>query len=121
MSGSCATYRAGVLAETLAALYLRAKGYKICARRYKTKVGEIDIIARRGGSLVFVEVKYRRRQENAGYAIDTASLARIRRAAQWYLSERDVPAYDEIRFDAVLVCPYPIHRIITHLENVSMP
>jgi putative endonuclease len=54
-----AGYRQGLRAETIAALFLRLKGYRILARRFTSPVGEIDLVARRGTSLVFVEVKAR--------------------------------------------------------------
>lgn len=53
------TYQRGLHAETVAVWFLRLKGYKILVRRYKTKVGEIDIIARRGNKIIFTEVKAR--------------------------------------------------------------
>ena len=58
-------YRHGVFAETLAALLLRLKGYAIVARRYKTPVGEIDLVALKGRRLAFIEVKRRKTREDA--------------------------------------------------------
>ena len=57
--GTIETHRAGLFAETLAALALRLCGWRILARRFRTPVGEIDIIARRRGVIAFVEVKRR--------------------------------------------------------------
>jgi putative endonuclease len=58
-------YRSGLVAETLAALMLRLKGYAIVAQRYKTPVGEIDLVALKGRRLAFVEVKRRKTAEDA--------------------------------------------------------
>jgi Holliday junction resolvase-like predicted endonuclease len=61
-------YRHGLFAETIAALLLRTKGHRILARRYKTPVGEIDLVALKGRRLAFVEVKQRRTIDDAGPA-----------------------------------------------------
>jgi hypothetical protein len=62
-------YRCGRFAEAIAALLLRAKGHRILARRYKTPVGEIDLVALKGRRLAFVEVKQRRTIDDAGWAL----------------------------------------------------
>ena len=62
-------YRHGLFAETVAALLLRLKGHRIIARRYKTLVGEIDLVALKGKRLAFVEVKQRRTFEDAGWSL----------------------------------------------------
>jgi hypothetical protein len=64
-------YRHGLYAETIAALMLRLTGHRILARRYKTPVGEIDLVALKGKRLAFVEVKERKRFEDAGWALPT--------------------------------------------------
>ena len=61
-------YRRGLFAETVAALLLRLKGYAIVARRYKTPVGEIDLVALKGKRLAFIEVKRRKTKEDAAAA-----------------------------------------------------
>lgn len=95
----------GHLAEFLAAMMLRLKGYRILKRRYKTPVGEIDLIAARGRTLVAVEVKYRGNFLNAGEAITLKQRKRIEMALSLYLrSLRWVP--HNIRFDAVYLIPY---------------
>ena len=62
-------YRSGLVAETVAALMLRVKGYAIVAQRYKTPVGEIDLVAIKGKRLAFVEVKRRRTREDAAWTL----------------------------------------------------
>ena len=106
-------FSAGRHAETVAALYLRLKGYRILASRYRTAVGEIDLIASKGKVTVFVEVKWRPTPEDGALAIQPRQQERIRRAADWYLSRHgqpDVPC----RFDVVLVVPWRIPR---HIKN----
>lgn len=102
----------GRLAEFLAAWLLRLKGYRILKRRFKTPVGEIDLIAARGWTLVAVEVKYRSSFLNAGEAITPKQRKRIEMALSLYLRNlRWVP--QNIRFDAVYLIPYkwPKHII----------
>jgi putative endonuclease len=74
-------YRHGLLAETIAALLLRLKGHRIIARRYKTPVGEIDLVALKGKRLAFVEVKQRKTFDEAGWSLPTRARRRIVRAA----------------------------------------
>ena len=79
-------YRHGLLAETIAALLLRLKGHRILARRFKTPVGEIDLVALKGKRLAFVEVKRRKTLEEAGWSLPTRARWRIVRAAQYWLA-----------------------------------
>lgn len=94
-------YKQGVWSERIAALYLMSKGYKIVAMRYKTPVGEIDILAKRGKVLVAVEVKYRPTVMEAQLAITPQSQTRIERAMRHFLSLH--PVYNDytLRFDVV--------------------
>jgi hypothetical protein len=64
-----AAHRFGLAAETLAAFYLRCKGYRILAQRYRNAQGEIDLLARKGATLVAVEVKARRSLEACDYSV----------------------------------------------------
>jgi putative endonuclease len=75
-------YRLGHLAETRCVWYLRLKGYRILSRRFKTPVGEIDIVARHRGTLVFVEVKARADVEAAAGSL-AKSLPRMQRALDY--------------------------------------
>src|SRR5215467_5803054 len=77
-----AAFRTGLSAESRAAAYLIAKGYRIVARRFRSGVGEIDIIARRRGTIVFVEVKARSSLDEAAYAVTPQQQARIIAAAE---------------------------------------
>jgi putative endonuclease len=106
--------RAGRRAETLAALFLRLKLYRIVAMRYKTPVGEIDIVARRGRMLVLVEVKQRAGSPMAhAQALEAVNTARIIAAAGWFQSAH--PNYQgfDFRFDVISVAPgrWPYHLV----------
>lgn len=105
---------AGHGAEWAALLYLRAKGYRILARRYLVKGGEIDIIARRGAALVFVEVKLRHAIETAQISIGAEKRRRISRAARAYLSGNEGAMRLALRADAIYLAPWRWPR---HLEN----
>lgn len=116
MSG---TYRSGLRAEALAAWLLRCKGYRILGRRYRTRVGEIDLIARRGGTLAFVEVKARRARATAAESIHVRNQQRVVRAAQHYLQAHPELAALAIRFDAVLVAWYRWPHHIRHAFDAA--
>ena len=105
-------YRRGLFAETAAALMLRLKGYRIVARRYKTPVGEIDLIALKGRRLAFIEVKQRRTQEDAAWTLPTRQRRRIIRAAQYWLAGHSDYAGHDIGFDVVLAAPWSFPRYI---------
>jgi putative endonuclease len=107
-------YRRGHRGEWLAALALMLKGYRIVARRYRTKLGEIDLIARRGDLVLIVEVKARRTLGEAMEAVSYGSERRIEGAADLWLSRQ--PDYDRlsVRFDLVAVLP---RRWPVHVEN----
>jgi putative endonuclease len=96
-------HRRGLLAEKLAELTLRCKGYRILARRYRTPFGEVDLIARKGSTLAFVEVKARGNLELAGGAVTTKTWQRMERAAEYYLKYHRMEATMTLRLDAVLI------------------
>ena len=96
-------HRLGHSAEWRAAWRLRLTGWQILARRYKTRVGEIDIVARRGRVLAFVEVKARRDAERAGDSLSDRQFGRTARAAGLFLAHHPRHADCAVRFDAVLV------------------
>ena len=106
-----AAFHRGLSAETRAAALLLAKGYRIVARRWQSPVGEIDIIARRGRVLVFVEVKARERLDEAAEAVTQRQRRRIAAAATAWLARHPEDGSRDIRFDAVLVVPrrWPRH------------
>ena len=106
--------RRGRRAETIAAWYLRLKGWRILARRVRTPVGEVDLIARRGRMTAFVEVKARGNLEDLGLAIDNYRLRRVAAAAQ-ALSTYYVPQGGDVRIDVILIAPGTWPK---HLTNV---
>ena len=107
--------RAGRLAEAVAAWLLRLHGYRILARRYVTPVGEIDLVARRGDLVVFVEVKQRRSSDAALTALLPAQQSRIARAAGAFLQRRPQLASCALRFDLVAITPWRVPR---HVQDV---
>ena len=100
-------------AETVAALFLRVKGYKIMERRFRTHLGEVDIIARKSGVMAFIEVKLRRTQEDAMEAIHRINQERMKRAAELYLARHTEYTVLETRFDAVIMAPGKLPQHIT--------
>ncbi len=104
----------GRRAEALAALYLGCKGYKILERSFRTPLGEIDIVARRGRTLAMVEVKYRLRIMDAAWAITPTQRRRIENAARGFIAAHPRYADYHIRFDAILMAP---GRWPTHLRD----
>ncbi len=104
-------YQKGLWAERLAAAYLRLKGYSILAMRYKTYLGEIDVVAKRGRTIVFAEVKRRRYITAAKEAIHADNQARVRRAAELYLQKHPRYTGHNMRFDAIVFAPrcWPQH------------
>lgn len=105
--------RAGRVGETAAAWWLRLKGWRILARRVRTPAGEIDLIARRGNLVAFVEVKRRRTGAELDFAIDEYRLARVAAAAE-YLGARYMQPGDDMRVDVILIAP---GRALRHIEN----
>lgn len=103
--------RHGQYAETLALCCLWFKGYRIIDRGYRTRFGEIDIIARRGKTLVFAEVKLRASLGDAAQAVTQTKKRRVETAARGFMAAH--PHFNDfhIRFDALLVRPWswPVH------------
>ena len=112
-------FRFGLSAESRAAAYLVAKGHRIVARRWRSPVGEIDIVARRRNTLVFVEVKARERLDDAAWSVIKRQQQRIiAAAAAWLASHPDDAALD-MRFDVMLVAPKSIPRHIMAAFDAS--
>jgi putative endonuclease len=106
--------RRGRRAETIAAWWLRCKGYSILGRRVRTSVGEIDLVAARAGTLIFVEVKARETRDAAMLALTAASMQRVANCAKLLTSRYSHKTASRpkfIRIDAVLVVPgrWPHH------------
>ncbi len=113
-----AAERRGRRAETWAAWLLRLKGYRVLARRWRGRGGEIDLIARRGRIVAMVEVKARADLDRAAGAAAGRGQARIARAAAEYLSGRPELAGFDIRFDVVLASA---GRLPRHLPDAWRP
>jgi putative endonuclease len=116
------TYQRGIISEKIAAFWLRLKGYKILERRYKTKLGEIDLIARHQNTIIFIEVKARPTMALALESITPTMKRRIENTARYYIAHHDVEGCD-MRFDVVAVMPLKLADIkqgqffIHHLDN----
>lgn len=99
----CTQRELGSRYESIAASYLETQGYRIIARNYYTKRGEIDLIAMEDEILVFVEVKYRSDEKKGDplAAVRTKKQSRICRAALVYLTQRGIAQEQDCRFDVV--------------------
>ncbi len=103
-------YRTGHGAEHVAALWLRLHGWRILARRYRVKGGEIDLVARRGATIAFVEVKWRVALADATLAIGPAKRHRMARAARVFIARQGREAGLSYRADAVFCAPWRLPR-----------
>ena len=103
----------GRRAEVLAAWWLRCKGYRILARDFRVKVGEIDLIARRGEVLALVEVKARQSEEDTTFAVRPEQRRRIARAALVFLQRYPALADLRLRFDVIFIVRGRIPRHIS--------
>ncbi len=108
------SYLFGLRAERLAGWLLRIKGYKVLHQRWASPVGELDMVVRRGSTLVFVEVKARQSIDEAMLAIRPHQRARIARGAQDFLRQHPEFANFSMRFDAIVIAP---HRLPRHIVN----
>ncbi|MDR7028247.1 YraN family protein [Rhizobium rosettiformans] len=106
--------RLGRWSEYRAALALLLKGYRIVALRYKTKAGEVDIIARRGDLVIFVEVKARRDLRAGVDAVSYTAERRIENAADHWLRRQSDATRLSLRHDIIVVRPW---RWPTHFEG----
>lgn len=108
----------GYKAETAAAWFLQLKGYRILERNFKpprgSGAGEIDIVAAKGNTIAFVEVKFRATKNAAAEAVDARVQARRVKGAQYYLTLHTELENRELRFDAVLISP---HGLPEHIQN----
>lgn len=106
--------RGGRRAEAIAAWWLRLKGWTVLARRVRTPVGEVDLVARRGRVVAFVEVKARATAAGADFALDDYRLRRVAAAAE-ALAHRYAGPENDVRIDAMFVIPWRLPR---HLPDV---
>lgn len=109
--------RSGRDGEARAAFWLRAKGWAILDKRVKTPRGEIDLVARRGNCIAFVEVKWRRKGADLHFAIDEHRLARVAAAVEC-VAHRYAENGEDIRIDVVLLAPGAFPR---HIANAWQP
>lgn len=112
-------YKKGIWAEIIAALYLTLKGYRILVRRYKTRYGEIDLVARRGRYIVFIEVKARPNRQIGLEAITPKSQQRILNAATAFVQRHPIYQNYVWRFDAMVVSPRALPYHITDAWRAS--
>jgi len=109
--------RKGREGEAEAARWLVEQGWDMLAERRKTKLGEIDLIARKNGLVAFVEVKWRKRASDLATAIDERRLARVAAAVE--LVAHEYAGFGEdVRIDVILLAPGSMPR---HIENAWMP
>ncbi len=106
--------RAGRLAESLCTWHLRLRGYAVLARRFRCPAGEIDIVARRGNTIAFLEIKLRRTLADALEAVGPRQRHRIAATAEVFLASRSGLSGFETRFDVMLVIPW---RLPVHVAN----
>lgn len=106
--------RRGRWSEWVAAIFLMTRGYRILALRYRVRAGEVDIIARRGDLVAFVEVKARRNLMSAIDAVSLTSQNRIRAAGDHWLARQPDAARLSLRYDIVAVMPWTWPR---HIEG----
>lgn len=109
--------RRGRRGERLASWFLRLKGWRIIDRRVRNPRGEIDLIARRGNIIAFVEVKWRRQAQDLDTAIDEYRLRRVAAAAE-AATHSYAKEGEDVRVDVILVAPWSLPR---HIENAWQP
>lgn len=111
-------HKKGVLAEWLCCFVLLMKGYGIVARRKQTPLGEVDIVARRGKTFVFIEVKYRSALPHE-LPVIKGQQQRIERAAQYIMkTHRNGKWVPNVRFDLIVVVPWQWPR---HIQGAWRP
>ena len=101
--------------EDMAASFYKKKGCRLLEKNYRRKTGEIDLIVADGGTIVFSEVKFRKKARN-GFpeeAVNYAKQQRIMRTAEWYLLEHRLPETTPCRFDVISI----LDQEITQIEN----
>lgn len=113
-----AAEKRGRKGEWLAALYLQVKGYRILARRVRTPMGEVDLIAKRGNLVAFVEVKFRAEVENAAGAVTPAAWQRIGRAADFWMARRPSLSDCGWRYDLIAIAPAKLPQ---HIQDAWRP
>jgi putative endonuclease len=105
----------GRRAESVAAWWLRLKGWTILARRVRTPVGEVDLIARRGKITAFIEVKARADEAQSALALDEYRLRRVVAAAEALAHRYAGPG--DVRVDAMFIVPWRLPRHVTNITQ----
>lgn len=117
-----ARYKKGIRAERWAQAKLRLSAYGVLTQRYKTPFGEIDVVARRGKTLVYVEVKARASAHLALSAVSSQQQRRIVQAAQHFIAQYPEYAHHTMRFDVMCVVPRPFWLPhIIHVQDAWRP
>lgn len=114
----------GSVGEKLAGNYLIQKGYTVIQKNYRTRYGEIDLIARKNNIIIFVEVKTRQTDSKGKpYAsVTPRKLIHQRRAIQWFLSAAPENKHCKLRFDIISIeMNFDGNPIIEHFENIELP
>jgi len=115
-----ATHDHGVRAEWMAAALLTLKGYRVLARNYRGGAGEIDLVARRGDTIVFVEVKARGCMADAETAITPRKARRLASAARHWLARNPWATACTLRCDAVFIAPRAIPRHLAGAVTLAL-
>lgn len=107
------TYHFGLFAEKIAINFLQIKGYKILHHRFKTKFGEIDLIAQKGDFIIFIEVKARKKSTNIEEILSPRQINRIKTAAQIFIDQNQQFHHYNFRFDFIEINRFfkPTHHI----------
>ena len=104
----------GHFAELIALMYLRLKGYRLLAQRFRTPLGEVDLIMRRRDVTAFIEVKARGTRDHGVEAVTATQSRRISAAARFWMARDKISNQNFCRFDIVVVSPYLLPH---HIEN----
>ena len=112
------TYRYGKFAENVAKWFLRLKGWRVLEQRWSCYAGEIDIIAKRGTMVIFVEVKARKDLATALDALGEGQWHRINEAADFYMAKHPHLADCSWRYDAICITPYALPK---HFSGIWYP
>jgi putative endonuclease len=108
----------GRLAELAALWMLRLKGYRLLAHRFRTPMGEVDLIMRRGNTTAFIEVKRRPSADQAIFSVTPFQMQRIAAASRSWIMRDPKAASGLCRFDIVSVVPYQLPK---HYPNAFQP
>lgn len=109
-------YHFGQLSEWIAVAYLMLKGYQILEHNYRTKVGEIDLIAKKKSTLVIIEVKARKTYSD--FPLSFKQQQRIAKAATLYLIQKPKLQILDLRFDLIIISVWKWPK---HMKNVWVP